>query len=266
MSIRELVKFEIDENKIGLVTINRAESLNALNRQVLEELAQILDKVEKSSVLVHGLILTGAEDKAFIAGADIKEMLDLSAEQAKEFSVFGQQVTLKMESLSVPIIACVNGFALGGGLEMALGADFIFCSASAVFGLPEVKLGLIPGFGGTQRLARAVGRNLARELIYTGRNVDSKEALSISLVNASFETKEAMVDAAKKVLVKMKKNSLFAIAKAKESLNKGCDIDLTEALVTEANIFGELFTSNDAKEGTMAFVEKRKPNFSHIEE
>ena len=169
-----------------------------------------------------------------------------------------------MESLPFPVIACVNGFAFGGGLEMVLGADFIYCSKNAVFGLPEVKLGLIPGFGGTQRLARVIGRNVAREAIYTGRNILAEEAASIGLVNKVFESKEELINEAKSTLHKIQKNSIYAVGKAKEATLLGVDLDLKEGLKIESDTFSNLFDSHDAKEGTLAFSEKRKANFEHM--
>ena len=169
-----------------------------------------------------------------------------------------------MESLPFPVIACVNGFALGGGLEMALGADFIYASENAVFGLPEVKLGLIPGFGGTQRLSRIVGKNKAREIIFTGKNISAAEAKEIGFVNEVFENKEELIEAGLKALKTICKNSIQAVHRAKKALLEGSDLDLSEGLKIEADIFGGVFELEDAKEGTLAFSEKRKPNFKHF--
>jgi len=258
----ELILSEIDEHKICTITFNNPKSLNALSVEVLGELKRALLRISEQDVL--GVILTGAGEKAFVAGADIKEMLTMSNEDASRFSLLGQEVTLLMESLSCPVIACVNGFALGGGLEMALGADFIYCSKNAVFGLPEVKLGLIPGFGGTQRLARVVGRNIAREMIYTGKNLNSEEAKSIGLVNQVFETKEELINGATKVLLKMQKNSIFAIGRAKQATVGGVDLELSKGLKLESDVFAGLFDSYDAKEGTAAFADKRPAAFQHM--
>ena len=267
MNINEsdLVKLEIDENRIGTITFNNPKSLNALNSLVLEAFNNVLIELkERKDVL--GVIVTGEGEKAFIAGADIKEMLSMSNEEARSFSELGQQVTLLMESISCPVIACVNGFALGGGLEMALGADFIYCSKNAIFGLPEVKLGLIPGFGGTQRLSRVVGRNVARELIFSGKSISSSEAYRINLVNEVYENKDELISGAKKFLVSVQENSLFSIGKAKDCLLRGIEIDLIDGLQLEGQIFSGLFDSEDAKEGTKAFAEKRKAIFQHTRE
>lgn len=253
---------EIDEHKICTITFNNPKSLNALSVKVLQELKEALLGLNGQNVL--GIILTGAGDKSFVAGADIKEMLSMSNDDASSFSLLGQEVTMLMEALPVPVIACVNGFALGGGLEMALGADFIYCSKNAIFGLPEVKLGLIPGFGGTQRLSRVVGRNIAREMIYTGKNLTSEEAFNIGLVNKVFETTQDLMDTAKDVLLKMQKNSLFAIGRAKAATLNGADVELSQGLRVESDMFAGLFNSFDAKEGTQAFAEKRPANFQHM--
>lgn len=264
MSINEdLVVLEIDQNKIATITFNNPKSLNALSRDVLKNFKQKLNLVADDKNIL-GLVLIGEGEKAFIAGADIKEMLDMNIEDAQKFSLLGQEVTLIMENLEIPVIACVNGFALGGGLEMALGADFIYCSKNAVFGLPEVKLGLIPGFGGTQRLARVVGRNIAKELVYSGRNIMAEEALQMSLVNKIFENKTDLLNGAKDFLVKTQKNSIFAIGQAKKALVNGIDLIVSEGLKGESDIFASLFDSHDAKEGTKAFAEKRTANFRHL--
>ena len=259
---QDQVKLDIDDNKICTLTFNKPNSLNALSCDVLKLLKERLLTISKKDVL--GLIIVGQGDKAFVAGADIKEMLDMNNDQALGFSKLGQEVTCMMESLSLPVIACVNGYALGGGLEMALGADFIYCSRNAIFGLPEVKLGLIPGFGGTQRLSRLVGRNIARELIYSGRNIDADEAIKIGLANRVYDTVDDLLFGAKKELLMMQKNSIYAIGKAKFALNNGIDLDLESGLKIEKDIFSDLFNSNDAQEGTRAFTEKRKPSFQHM--
>ena len=256
------VLLNIDENKIATIIFNKPKSLNALSVDVLTLLKEHLTTIKNADVL--GVIMTGEGEKSFIAGADIKEMLDMSNDQALEFSNLGQEVTCLMESLSVPVIACVNGFALGGGLEMALGADFIYCSENAVFGLPEVKLGLIPGFGGTQRLSRVIGRNIARELIYTGRNVNAEEAKELGLVNIVFSTVDELLAGAKNTLLKMQKNSIYAIGSAKKATLDGVDISLKDGLKIERDNFAQLFNSYDAKEGTLAFAEKRAAKFEHM--
>lgn len=254
----KFLNFEID-NKIGILTLNREDKLNALNREVMNELRLFLEEVCKADI--KGLIFTGSGEKAFIAGADIQAMTEMSAQEAKEFSYEGQQVTLLFEELRFPVIAGVNGFALGGGCEMALACDFIFCTENAVFGLPETSLGLIPGFGGTQRLAKIIGRNKAKEIIYTGRMVKADEALDIGLSLKVLKDKTELIEAAKELIDKTAKNSPNAIGVAKFVINRGVDLLLEEGLSFERNHFGAIFDSEDMKEGTHAFLEKRKPNF-----
>ena len=195
-----LINIEEFEKGFKVITFSRPDALNALNSDLLTELNNILEGFLAEENGPCGIILTGEGEKAFVAGADIKSMVGISQEEAKSFSLLGQQTTLLLESLQCPVISCVNGFALGGGLEMALAGDFMYASKNAIFGLPEVKLGLIPGFGGTQRLERVVGRNMARELIFTGKNLTADEAAKVGLVNEVFGDKEAMIEAAKKTL------------------------------------------------------------------
>jgi len=208
------------------------------------------------------LIVTGAGEKSFIAGADIAEMQDMSVDEGRSFGALGQEVTLLFESLPMPAIACVNGFALGGGCEMALACDFIYATESAVFGQPEVKLGLIPGFGGTQRLSKVVGRNRAKEIIYTGRNVLADEAAQIGLTIKTFSTKEELIAAAEKTLGLVQRVSPNAVRISKKVMNSGNDLTNEEGLKQELDQFSAIFSSEDMKEGTKAFVEKRKPEFT----
>jgi enoyl-CoA hydratase len=248
------------EDGIGFLTLNREDKLNALNSDVLNELRDFLEENCKENI--KGLILTGQGDKAFIAGADIKEMIGLSEEEATDLSYLGQQVTFMFEEIRFPVIAAVNGFALGGGCEMALACDFIMSTDTAVFGLPEVSLGLIPGFGGTQRLAKIIGRNRAKEIIYTGRMIKADEALELGLTVASFESKEVLMNECVKMINKIARNSLHAVGVAKFTINRGVDINLEEGLRVEREMFGKVFESQDMKEGTTAFIEKRKPVFT----
>jgi enoyl-CoA hydratase len=206
------LKVEDLDGGFKIVSISRPEALNALNSEVLSELNLLFETFLNGEASVNGLILTGEGEKSFIAGADIKSMIGMSNNDAKSLSELGQQTTLLMESLPFPVIACVNGFALGGGLEMALGADFIYASENAVFGLPEVKLGLIPGFGGTQRLSRVIGRNKAREIIFTGKNISATEACDLGFVNKVLGNKEELISAGVETLKLMSKNSIQAIA------------------------------------------------------
>lgn len=258
-------KFEtielITQDKVLEIKINRPKQLNALNLQVLTELKEILESLQGSKEIT-GAYLIGSGEKAFIAGADIKEMSDMTDSSAHEFSLLGQKVTTLMESLPFPIVAAVNGFALGGGMEMAMSCDFILATKSAVFGQPEVKLGLIPGFGGTQRLSRLVGRSLAREMVYSGRNVLADEALKIGIINQLVENGDELKDTILKFFKKCQKNSPLAIKLAKEVINKGADLELGEGLNVEASVFGKIFLSEDMKEGTKAFTEKRPANFT----
>ncbi len=238
-------------DEIGTLVINRPDKLNALNIQVLRELKGALTGLK--SVPLKGLILTGEGEKAFIAGADIAEMKPLEPGEALAFSELGQLVTLAFEALPYPTIACVNGFALGGGFEMALSCDFIFASKNAVFGLPEVKLGLIPGFGGTQRLLKIVGERRAKELIFSGRNITSDEAKNLGIALEVFADKDQLLAEALNWFKTATKNSLMAISRAKFVLGQG--------LVEERKAFAEIFQTEDMKEGTTAFLEKRKAQF-----
>ncbi len=249
-----------EEDRIGILTLNREKALNALNEDVFLEMRALLEIICKSNL--KGLIFTGAGEKAFIAGADIKAMQNLSEKEAQEFSYLGQQITFMLEEIRFPVIAAVNGFALGGGCEMALACDFILCTKSAVFGLPETSLGLIPGFGGTQRLAKIVGRNRAKELVYTGRMVKADEAKSLGLALEIYDDKQSLIEASKAMINKMAKNSPNAIGVAKFVINRGVDVNLDEGLKIERTHFGEVFNSKDMKEGTSAFIEKRKPIFT----
>jgi len=255
------LKFEVKDG-FGFLTINRPTKLNALNTELLSELKDLLVEIKKDSQFeIKGIIMTGEGEKAFIAGADILEMSEMTPSDAYQLGQLGQQVTLLFETVQVPIIACVNGFALGGGLEMALGADFIYATENAVFGQPEVKLGLIPGFGGTQRLAKIVGRNFAKEMIYTGRNVNCEEALKIGLVLRKFSKKDEMIQEALKTLKQISENSPFAVAISKKVMNEGIDLTINEGLQLEKRQFSAIFSSEDMREGTKAFLEKRKPGF-----
>jgi enoyl-CoA hydratase len=245
--------------EVGILTINRPTKLNALNIQVHRELKACLTELTKSNL--RGLILIGEGEKAFIAGADIAEMKPMSTGEAEAFSELGQQVTLLMEALPFPTIAAVNGFALGGGFEMAMSCDFIFASKNAVFGLPEVKLGLIPGFGGTQRLARIVGERRAKELMFSGRNVLCEEAKNLGIVLEIYEDKTSLLEGARNWLKLANANSNYAIARAKETLRAGLEMTLEEGLNTEAKAFGKIFQTEQMIEGTTAFIEKRKANF-----
>lgn len=259
----ETILFE-QKGGVGFVTINREKKLNALNSQVLKELKDLLETIhsEDKNFTLKGLVLTGAGDKAFIAGADISEMNGMTTDEAQSFGKLGQDVSLLFEKLEIPVIAAVNGFALGGGCELAMSCDFIYATENAVFGQPEVKLGLIPGYGGTQRLARLIGRNKAKEIIYTGRNVKADEALELGLAVKLFPTKEAMMEAVEKTFSYILKNSPLAVGASKKVMNMGNDLTVEQGLGCELQQFAEIFSSEDMKEGTTAFMEKRAPEFT----
>ena len=260
----QTIKLESKENGVWVLTINRPESLNALNMQVLNDMADALRQIsEVDFETAKALVITGAGEKAFVAGADIKEMLDMSNEQAVAFAQKGQSVFHELNLLKIPVIAAVNGFALGGGLELALGCDFMIASDNAKFGLPEVSLGLIPGFGGTVRLTRAVGIRKARELTFTGEMIKADEALRLGIVSQVVPQSELMMAVNKKLEMIIAKSPL-AVSKAKLSINQAFDLETEKALENEAEIFGGLFGSFDTTEGTKAFTEKRKPNFKGI--
>lgn len=254
----ETLLFEEKEN-IGILKINRPKALNALNAQVLAELDRFLDEAEKSATL-RCLILTGNGEKSFVAGADIKEFERLKPEEAQKLAGRGQDVLRKIELLKIPVIAAVNGFALGGGLELALACDFIICHNRARFGLPEVSLGIMPGFGGTQRLAQAVGLRMAREMTYSGRHYDALAAKEMGLVNRVVEP-EMLMEACLEVAGHILKKAPLAVAQAKRTILHGCDGPLEDGLELEARNFGDLFMTEDAAEGIAAFIEKREPRF-----
>ena len=255
------IKLENKENGIWLMTINRPESLNALNSTLLNEMADAVRQLSELKLEdAKALVITGAGEKSFVAGADIKEMTAMNEDQAMQFAKRGQSIFHEFNLLKVPVIAAVNGFALGGGLELALACDFIICSDNAKFGLPEVSLGLIPGFGGTVRLTRAVGIRKARELIYSGEMINAAQALELGLVNQVVAQPELMTTVFKKVEMILSRSPL-AVAQAKKSINQAFDLETEPALENEAQIFGALFNSADTKEGTKAFIEKRKPQF-----
>jgi enoyl-CoA hydratase len=255
------ILLEQKENGLWVLTINRPEALNALNSTVLNEMAEALRQIgELGYEDARALIITGAGNKAFVAGADIKEISELESDQAESFAQRGQSIFHELTLLKIPVIAAVNGFALGGGCELALGCDFIYASEEAKFGLPEVTLGLIPGFGGTVRLTRAVGQRRARELTYTGNLISAQEAHVMGLVNKVFPVAELMNGVLKTVQTIISRAPI-AVGFAKFSINQGWDMDVEEAQRNEAKFFGDLFTYEDVREGTRAFIEKRKPVF-----
>lgn len=243
---------------IATVTINREKVLNALNSETLKELSTAFGELDGNAD-VKVIILTGA-GKAFVAGADISEMKSLNAIGGREFGLLGQSVFTFIENLSKPVIAAVNGFALGGGTELALSCDFIYASEKAKFGQPEVGLGVTPGFGGTQRLPRRVGNAMAKELIYSGRIIGGAAAKEIGLANAVFPPEELM-EAAMKTAQGIASKGQVSVKLCKAAINRGMDVDINSALTIEADAFGLCFATYDQNEGMAAFLEKRKPEF-----
>ncbi len=252
----ETLLTEVDENGICTLTVNRPKKLNALNSHVLDELDEALEAIIEEYT-IKGLIITGAGEKAFVAGADIKELSILDSESGAKTSQKGQAVFQKIEDLTIPVVAAVNGYALGGGCELAMACHIRIASENAVFGLPEVSLGLIPGYGGTQRLTKLAGHGKALELIMTGRQVKAEEAAAIGLVNQLADG-EAIEDA-KKMLNTILKQGPIAV---KNALLAVKEAGSTNGYHAEAKLFGELCGTADFKEGTAAFLEKRKANFS----
>ncbi len=246
-------------NKIGVIKISRPEALNALNKQVLLDLEVLLEHLAERGDL-RALLLTGDGDKAFVAGADIKEMESLSSEQARNMAVYGQSLLQKIEDLPCPVICVMNGFALGGGLELALACDFIIASNRAKWGLPEVTLGLIPGYGGTQRLSRNLGRALARRVALSGELFSAQQGYEWGLFAQIVESSELMASALK-LAETLAQRAPLAVAWVKKAVNHGADLTLAEGLKVEAELFARTFATQDHNEGIQAFVEKRAPNF-----
>lgn len=240
---------------VGVITISRERALNALNSTVLEELDQTLDLVNLDEV--RCLILTGAGQKSFVAGADIGEMSSLSKKEGEAFGKKGNDVFRKLETFPIPVIAAVNGFALGGGCEIAMSCDIRICSENAVFGQPEVGLGITPGFGGTQRLARLVGPGMAKQMIYTARNIKADEAYRIGLVNAVYPQEE-LLPAAQKMAASIAKNAPIAVRNCKKAINEGLEVEMDEAIVIEEKLFGACFETQDQKYGMAFFLDKNK--------
>ncbi|MFP2958090.1 enoyl-CoA hydratase-related protein [Myxococcus sp. 1LA] len=246
------------EGAIATLFIDRPKALNALNTKTLQELEAALKSLPAN---VRVLIVTGGGEKAFVAGADIAEMAALTDAQAQEFGALGHRVMAALEALPIPTIAAVNGFALGGGSELALACDFIYASEKAKLGLPEVGLGVIPGFGGTQRLTRVVGRARAKELIFTGDRIDAAKAKEIGMVLEVLPA-DGLLPHCRAVAEKILKNSPLAISKAKQVIEAGADQDLRAANEIERQAFGDLFGSADQREGMKAFLEKRTAAFT----
>jgi enoyl-CoA hydratase len=253
------ISFDV-QDRLAIVTFNRPKALNALNRALLDEFAQALDQVEANDE-IRVLVLTGSGDKAFVAGADITEINQLGPLGAKQFARRGMDTITRLTQLPIPVIAAVNGYALGGGTEMALACDFVYAAETAQFGLPEITLGIIPGFGGTQRLARLIGANMAREMIYTGKMIAADEALRLGIVNRVCAPDQLMTDVQKTAAAIAQKGRV-ALRAAKQAINNGLNVDLASGLALENDAFALCLASPDAHEGTSAFLEKRKPDFT----
>ena len=242
--------------QIAIVTINNPKSLNALNSATLAELNDCLAGIEKSKD-IRVVILTGSGAKAFVAGADISEMVNATAAEGRAMALLAKDAFYRLEKMPQATIAAVNGFALGGGCELAMSCDIRICADTAVFGQPEVGLGITPGFGGTQRLGRLVSPGMAKQLIYTARNIKADEALRIGLVNAVYPAADLMA-AAEKMAVTIAANAPIAVRACKKAINEGLDVTMDEALVIEEKLFGSCFKTADQIEGMAAFLEKRK--------
>lgn len=244
------------EGHIATVTINRPKALNALSTQVLTELNTVIDEISANQD-VYALILTGAGEKAFVAGADISEMKDKTVKEAAAYGAFGNEVFRKIETLRCPVIAAINGFALGGGCELAMSCDIRLASENAVFGQPEVGLGITPGFGGTQRLARTVGVGIAKEMIYTGRNIKASRAAEIGLVNKVVAPEE-LLPVAVKMATTIASNAPIAIANSKKAINAGLQVDIDSGIAMEVDEFAACFATEDQTYGMKCFLERTK--------
>ena len=263
----DYILYEVN-GAVGTITINREKALNALNSQVLDELNATLDAVDLDTV--RCLILTGAGEKSFVAGADIGEMSTLSKAEGEAFGKKGNDVFRKLETFPIPVIAAVNGFALGGGCEISMSCDIRICSDNAVFGQPEVGLGITPGFGGTQRLARLVSPGMAKQLIYTARNIKAAEAYRIGLVNqvvsaevneageVVVSAKDALMAAANKMAAGIAMQAPIAVRNCKKAINEGLQVDMDQAIVIEEKLFGDCFETEDQRAGMANFLEKDK--------
>lgn len=240
---------------VGVITIDRPKALNALNEEVLKDLESVIDGIDLKET--RAVVLTGAGEKSFVVGADIGAMSKMTKEEGRVFGKFGNDIFLKLEALPIPTIAAVNGFALGGGNELAMSCDIRICSENAVFGQPEVGLGITPGFGGTQRLVRAIGTGKAKEMIYTGSNIKAEEAYRIGLVNAVYPQGDLMA-AAMKLANKIASNAPIAVQNCKRAITEGYLSDMGHAAEVEEKWFGDCFETEDQQEGMAAFLEKRK--------
>ena len=254
----ENIIFELKE-EIATVTFNRPKALNALNSALLAELSNALDEIAADED-IRVLVLTGAGDKSFVAGADITELATFNSLQAKNFATNGHSIINKLQKLPIAAIAAVNGFALGGGTEIAIACDFIYASENAKFGQPEINLGIIPGFGGTQRLPRLIGTNLAKELIFTGKIISAEEAFQIGLANKVVPP-DKLMEEVMKIAKEIASKGRVSLRGAKQAINCGINVDLATGCGIEIDAFALCMSSKDAKEGTTAFLEKRKAEF-----
>ena len=252
--VDSFIKYE-EDGMIAVLTINRPKALNALNSKVLEELDKTLSSIDTNKI--RALIITGAGEKSFVAGADIGEMSSLSKKEGEAFGKKGNDVFRKIETFPIPVIAAINGFALGGGCEISMSCDIRICSDNAVFGQPEVGLGITPGFGGTQRLARLVGMGMAKQMIFTARNIKADEALRIGLVNAIYPQSD-LLNEAKKLALTIAKNGPNAVKNSKKAINDGMQVDIDKAIVIEEKLFGDCFQSTEQVDGMRNFLEKGK--------
>ena len=263
----EFVTYEV-KDRVGIITISREKALNALNSQVLDELGEAFDAVDLNEI--RCIVLTGAGEKSFVAGADIGEMSSLTKAEGEAFGKKGNDLFRKIETFPIPVIAAVNGFALGGGCEISMSCDIRICSENAVFGQPEVGLGITPGFGGTQRLARLVSPGMAKQLIYTARNIKADEAYRIGLVNKvvkaevneageiTVSAKDALMAEALKMAAGIASNAPIAVRNCKKAINDGLAVDMDKAIVIEEKLFGDCFETEDQKAGMANFLEKDK--------
>ena len=244
------------QGAVAVLTIDRPKALNALNPEVLADLKAAFEGIDQNAV--RCVVLTGAGDKSFVAGADIGSMSTMTKAEGEAFGKLGNDIFLMIEGFPLPVIAAVNGFALGGGCELAMSCDIRICSDNAMFGQPEVGLGITPGFGGTQRLARLVGMGMAKQLLYTARNIDAAEALRIGLVNAVIPQAE-LLDAALKMAGQIAKNAPIAVRACKKAVNEGMQVSIDKAVDIEEKIFGDCFETHDQVEGMACFLSREKP-------
>lgn len=244
------------QDRVAVLTIDRPKALNALNPEVLNDLKAAFEGIDQSEV--RCVILTGAGDKSFVAGADIASMSTMTKAEGEAFGKQGNDVFLMVENFPLPVIAAVNGFALGGGNELAMSCDIRLASENALFGQPEVGLGITPGFGGTQRLARVVGVGMAKQLVYSATNIKANEALRIGLVNAVYAPDQLM-DAARKLAGKIASNAPIAVRNCKRAINEGIELPIAEAVQVEERLFGACFETHDQVEGMSCFLSREKP-------